>query len=199
MNPLNNNNDININNIDNEIIVNDKIRIEDFNRENEDSKRTWKDYINHRVSNSTITRYWYHCDLGPEDTNSVVITAFVVNAVIVTIPFGLLPVLGNDFWDYFFCQFQACNGSKIPFDECINFNGYPPNLDDQLFQITLYGGYSIYLSIAKAIYLCTFSSMIGLLLGVLYFIFVPNDKEVFKIWWVRGRIVLGNILSFIIK
>ena len=192
-NNKNNNNNTGINNqTDNNTIIN-KQRIDDDDQRDtyEIEKKTWKGYFYYRVRNSTITRYWYYSDLEPEDTNSVVMTAFIVNAVIVTIPFGLLPVLGNDFWNYFFCQFQTCNGSTIPFQECINYDGAPPNIDDQLFMYTLYGGYSIYLSICKSIYLCTYSSMIGLLLGVLYFILVPNDKEVFKIWWVRGRIVLG--------
>jgi len=70
--------------------------------------------------------------------------------------------------------------------------------DDPFFYQALYEGYGIYFHTIKSFYLCSYSSIIGLLLGSLFFIFVPNDVEVFKIWWVRGRIVLAMIILSIV-
>lgn len=177
------------------------------------SNRTWREYCNFRIRNSTIVRYtyasifekhylyhfyiiiyryWYHSDLEPDDANAVVTTAFIVNAVILTIPFGVLPVFNNGYWDYFFCQMQLCQGgNKLVFDECLN--GIYLN-DEVVINNSLVNGYGIYLSTIYSIYTCTYCSIMGLLLGSLFFIFVPNDRTVFKIWWQRGRIVLGMII-----
>jgi hypothetical protein len=161
------------------------------------SKRTWKEYFKFRLTNSTIMRYWYHCDLEPDDANSVVTTAFIVNAVILTIPFGVLPVLNNEYWNYFFCQFQVCvGGNPTLFDECMN-GDYLNNKN--ILDAALYGGFSIYTYTIKTINICTYCSIIGLLLGVLFFIFVPNDKVVFRIWWTRGRIILALIIISILS
>ena len=109
-----------------------------------------------------------------------------------------MQVLNNDYWNYFFCQFQVCicpecQVNNTFFSECIN-----GNIDNSLFYQALYGGYVFYFHTIKSFYLCSYSSIIGLLLGTLFFIFVPNDVKVFKIWWVRGRIVLAMIILSIV-
>jgi hypothetical protein len=112
-----------------------------------------------------------------------------------------MQVLNNDYWNYFFCQFQVCQCPECQstttfFSECINGNIISD--DNSLFYQALYGGYAIYFHTIQSFYLCSYSSIIGLLLGTLFFIFVPNDVEVFKIWWVRGRIVLAMIILSIV-
>lgn len=163
------------------------------------SNRTWKEYIRFRATNSTITRYWYHCDLEPDDANDVVTTAFIVNAVILTIPFGLMPILNIDYWNYFFCQAQVCGsggGINVNFQDCLN--GDFIQSDDIIYNGALYGGLDIYMGSVHFIYWSVYSSIIGLILASLFFIFIPQDIKRFRIWWIRGRIVLAMVILSIL-
>lgn len=81
-----------------------------------------------------------------------------------------MQVLNNDYWNYFFCQFQVCQcqecqGTNTFFSECINGNIISD--DNSLFYLALYNGYAIYFHTIQSFYLCSYSSIIGLLLGTL--------------------------------
>lgn len=120
---------------------------------------TWREYLQYRWKNSNIWKYSYGEHLKLEQANDVVNALSLVNALILTIPFGVIMGLGKDYWDWLESSIQDC---------------------------TVYDSQQTYRNILNNLYGAAYAPMICLLMSLLYYFLRPSGKY-FKDWWQRGK------------
>jgi hypothetical protein len=98
-------------------------------------------------------------------------TLTLVDALIVTIPFGIVSAANYTFWDWL--QTLPCNTDDFHHD---HFGELPY--------------YYFYYRFVGSIWQIVISCVIGIVLATFYYLLRPSDDEVFLRWWTRGKVVL---------
>ena len=137
---------------------------------------TYHAYWMHRWEISNVRKYYMGVDLTLDEADAVVNSLALVNALILTIPFGIIMGLSSDYWTTLRNDLVAyggsCYGRDYDYGRSLQLN-------------MLYG--------------CAYSSMITLLLCIFYYILRPKFVY-FPEWWRRAKYcvlmtVSGSITS----
>ena len=145
--------------IEEEIVDGEDDKAENKEKEDEielpENFESSRDYWIYRLKNSNILHYLYGDQLTVEETNDAVNALSLVNALVLTIPFGVIMGLNSDYWDWL----QSLDTS------CMNYS--PEQTYDNVLNL---------------LYACAYSSMMALIIALLYYIFRPTGKY-FRFWW----------------
>ena len=147
--------------------------------------KTWREYIFKRMVNSNLCTCWYYDEMDINDSDTIINSVTVVNALLLTIPFQLVGAFNADFWEWEMNNIANCNNGTYN-QTSGQFN--PPELNET--------GLSIYLTVSTDVFECAFSSSIGLVLATIYYTLRPRNQSTFKQWWPRGKFSLILILIF---
>lgn len=131
------------------------------------------EYWQSRWQKSNIRKFYLGTGLTSKEVDDVVNALSVVNALILTIPFSTITSLNNSYWDWLRQNIISCDSSELFHEEY------------QKLLISLYGS--------------AYSSMVCVLIAVMYYILRP-DNRYFDEWWARAKwavviIALGTALS----
>jgi hypothetical protein len=78
-----------------------------------DKTNTLRHFLYSRWKHSNLRKYLggfsASLELTPEETDQTVNALILLEALILTIPFGLIPNLGTEFWDNLQEKYQACS------------------------------------------------------------------------------------------
>jgi len=152
-----------------------------------DAGHTYVNFFRSRWRNSNLRKYFggfsASLELTNEEVDTTVGALIIMDALILTIPFGLIPNLGTSFW----------NNLEDEFHKCPHF---PPGWNaDRWF----HGWYSKLTTwITVSVYVVT----AAMVLSCLYYTNRPTDDRKFRTWWVTGKfcfyfIQLLSIISVI--
>ena len=120
--------------------------------------KTWKEYFIRRMRNSNIYTCWYNNDMDVNDSDSIINSVTVVNALLLTIPFNLLGAYNESFWEWEMSFLATCNGGYYNSTSGVLS---PPNLNVL--------GSKLYLDVSSNIFSTTFASVLGLFLAAIYY------------------------------
>jgi hypothetical protein len=108
-----------------------------------------------------------------DEIDAIVNTLTLVNALLLTIPFGVLGGMsGSQYWDATLAAMQARS------DTCLSMTGSSISFEDVFFWT-----YQVFLG-------AVYSAIGGILLAIFYFFLRPKNTVVFQQWWVRARWVV---------
>jgi len=135
---------------------------------------SYQAYWNYRWEHSNIRKFYLGEGLSSKEVDDVVNALSLVNALILTIPFGVIMSLGSDYWDWVAINIVKCDYQSYRYAYTIAMR-------------CLYGG--------------AYSSMTCIILSVLYYILRP-DNDYFDEWYTRGKwpilaIASGTITSIV--
>jgi hypothetical protein len=150
--------------------------------DNSTAKKSLRDYLLHRWERSKLRKFYELNDVDSKDIDDAINTVAVLNGLILTIPFGLMSLLGQQFWDWFQSTLETCS-RNIP------WIGY-------------------YDLVVNALYATVYSSLIILTLATLYYLLkpdllTPEDQKIFKEeWWPRAKwfsviILICTVISIV--
>lgn len=137
-------------------------------------------HLSKRFERSSISRFATGNDLMPEDAEAAVNVFILVNALFISIPFGVLSSLGSDFWNNMKKTMESCEVfTKEQINDTMNRN---------------------FLSLFNLIFGGAYSSLICITMAAFFYIMRPKDKFHFHQWWKRARYVvfllfLGTIVT----
>ena len=99
-----------------------------------------------------------------------------MNALVLTIPFSVMGSLGYEFWDWLEDTLDACGSNEFDY---------------------------LYRTVFSRLLACLTSSVIVLILAVLYYLLRPADQTSFQKWWNRGKwvkmmMVMGTVISVLV-
>jgi hypothetical protein len=128
-----------------------------------------------RIMDNTLKDMFIGKDVTAEDVDNIVNTLTLMNALILTIPYGIMASAGYDYWDWVEETLAACEVTEYTYEQ--NFN---------IFGTAFYG--VVYCTIAV------------LLMAMVYYLLRPRTDKKFRKWWKFARYVilmmlLGTIIS----
>lgn len=149
-------------------VNNNNNNIDDGDKEETFFRSNFKDYFYFRLRRSNLCKYYYGSDLSINESDEVVNTFSLVNALILTIPFGIIGSLDNSFWDWLHENNTDCAGNS-------------------------YG--DVHKLFINFLYATAYSSMISLSLAIFYYILRPKNQKYFNNWWKRAKYVILVMLG----
>ena len=147
--------------------------------------KTWREYLERRIKTSNLCTCWYYNDMDIIDSDAIVNSVTVVNALLLTIPFALIGAYNASFWEWEMNNLASCNGGTY-------------NTTTQVFSPSQLNqdGFHIYSFVTSNVLNCAFSSSIGLILATIYYTLRPRNQSIFIQWWPRGKYSIFFILVF---
>ena len=130
-------------------------------------------YFNWRKKHSSVVKFLDGNGMTADTVDTAVGTFTLVNALLLTIPFGLVGSLGNNYWDWLEATMASCP-----------LGG---NLDGNTF-------HDIYQAIYSQLCGTVYTSISCLLLACFYYLLRPKEDADFTRWWNRGIYVVAMIL-----
>lgn len=125
---------------------------------------------------SNLYTCWYQNDMDISDSDNIVNSVTVVNALLLTIPFNLLGAYNETFWAWEINNIATCNNGIYNATSGI----FTPSFLNDL-------GLDLYLNVSSKIFNCTFAAVIGLFLAAIYYTLRPKNQAIFAQWWPRGN------------
>ena len=127
------------------------------------------DFFYNKYYNSKLYEF-YHGTCFVEDVDVSMNTAIFINGILLGIPFGLSTSMSYDYWDWLRISIYSClNNEVISDDDKANFLNY------------------LELEIKSSISTSLFSTTIGVLLSIIYFLFRPREALRFNPWFQRAK------------
>lgn len=126
----------------------------------------WSLYLNKRWKRSNVRKYYHGIGLQPKEADEAIATFALVDALLLTIPYGVISSYGTDYWDMVKDAYADCGDTDHALYN--QARGYV------MFDLNC----SVY-STVLAMALCSF-----------YYILRPQDDNTFTKWWFRGKYVL---------
>jgi len=106
--------------------------------------------------------------LTSEETDTAVNAVILLDALVLTIPFAILPNLGNAYWDWLKKEFASCSSYPEGWTAERWFEGWYTKLNSWLTS--------------------TIFCVVGaILLGIFYYTNRPRHNKKFRVWWVTGK------------
>jgi hypothetical protein len=139
-----------------------------------DANHSYFAYFSSRWRHSNLHKYVggfaESLELTPNETDTTVNAIILLDALILTIPFSIIPCLTTAFWDTLKADFRACPSSLYPsgWDADSWFYGWYYKLNNWILA-------TIYIVIG------------GISLACFYYTNRPLDERKFRIWWVTGK------------
>eukprot|EP01040_Poterioochromonas_malhamensis_P012549 gene12549-13737_t len=121
---------------------------------------SYYEYWRYRYNRSNIKKMMKGRNLTVEEADEAVNVFSLVNALILTVPFGLMLDLNNELWEKLFA---------VDWGDC-----FSDSIDYR------------YRAIMDCMFACAYASMISLIIAIFYYLFRPKGKY-FHEWWFRGR------------
>ena len=128
-----------------------------------------RDYMVFRWKLSTVRKLYVENHLTASQGDSIVNTITLLNALLLTVPFQIMGNLGNSYWDWLDVAILNCADT--------------PNYASWNWQ-------QVYDHIQNALFASVYSTLISVVLAVLYYLLRPERPTVFKIWWGRSKWVI---------
>lgn len=143
-----------------------------------------KRHFKARYFYSPLRKFFSGEGLSPTDADGAVNTFTLVNALLLTIKFSLIALVGPTYWDWYESTFENCPGSA---DYSSDPNMIPQNLFNNVYNTLLGGIYCL---------------VITIIVAAMYYILRPTESKVFKLWWPRARwivmlIFIGTLISMV--
>ena len=134
--------------------------------------KNWNDFIKNRWEHSNLRSYFTGEDLESEEADAAMQATSVINALVLTIPYGIILSLNNEFWDWMQTAILPCE-----------------EMEWKYMQINL----------ITPLYVSLTASILALIVTVLYYFLRP--KKYFTVWWkYRGKwSVAVTLLSTLIS
>lgn len=133
-----------------------------------------------RARSSHLVTFFQGTHISLEDLDTAVATISFINAIVVTIPFGIMTSLDDQFWVYLEDVLDSCSSNSV-------VAKWKMSMED------VYNQYSV--ALVWVIY-----STIGVLCGaVLYYLLRPKksaSEGIVRKWWIQGGRV-GMILMLV--
>ncbi len=138
---------------------------------------SYYEYWRYRYNRSNIKKMIKGRNLTVEESDEAVNVLSLVNALILTVPFGLICNLNNVLWE---------TAKAVDWGDCAANNNTPEER---------------YRNVMNCMYSCAYSSMISLIIAMLYYFLRPKGKY-FHEWWFRGRwcllmVFFGTVVSIV--
>ena len=126
-----------------------------------------------RWNTSKLKKIYHNHDVRKEDLDRAIDTIAVLNGLFLTIPFGIMGSLGQEFWDWYQDTVATC-GSSVNW-----LNGYN--------------------TIVNSLYSVVFCVLVTLTMATLYYLLKPDEEKEFQVWWPRAKwVVIIIILSTVV-
>ena len=109
-------------------------------------------------------------ELASHETDTTVNAQILLDALILTIPFGILPSLNFEYWDWLQAEFNKCDPDLYP-------EGWGPNswFFGWAHKIDTWIAVTIFLEVG------------GIVLSCFYYSLRPTDDKKFRVWWITGK------------
>ena len=130
---------------------------------------TEKQTLYERINDNNLRDMFVGKDVVSEDVDSVVATLTLMNALIITIPYGLMGNLSKDFWDWVQTTLDACPTTKFKYSASFE-------------------------SFKNAFSSVIYSSIACLVMAMLYYLLRPKQVGKFRAWWKTARYVVIFLL-----
>lgn len=92
-------------------------------------------------------------------------TFALVDALILTIPYGIITNIPFDFWDTLDSEYALCDDNSHNFD-------------------------ATFTDMNNSLSTCVYSTVLAMALSCFYYLLRPSSEIVFKKWWTRGKYVV---------
>ena len=138
---------------------------------------SYYEYWRYRYNRSNVKKMIKGRNLSVEESDEAVNVLSLINALILTVPFGMICNLNNELWE---------TVKTVDWGDC-PANSHPIR--------------ERYQTVMDCMYSCAYASMISLITAMLYYFFRPKGKY-FHEWWFRGRwcllmIFVGTVASIV--
>lgn len=117
-----------------------------------------------RIQDSNLTKYFLHRTLDPEEADEAVDSLALINALLLTIPFQSMTMIGYDFWDWLESMIEECEK-----------NHYEKHTWEKIYQDTLNCFYSL-----------TYTAVAAVSIAAFYYLARPKNYDKFQVWWNKG-------------
>lgn len=135
--------------------------------EEEDDK---EETIWERICDNTLRDMFIGKDVTAEDIDNVVNTLTLMNALILTIPYGIMASTNFEYWDWVESTLAGCPDSEFTYDQDFSqFN--------------------------NAFHTVVYSAITALLVAMVYYLLRPRKESKFKKWWKHARYVFIIMLG----
>ncbi len=133
------------------------------------------EYIAKRYRRGALLKFFEGYDLGPEEIDTLINMVTLVNALILTIPPGIITDYSFDTWD----------GMRTLIASC----GY--NDSEDVFMANVYN------PLNTCFWGSLYCGALGLFLAIIYFFFRPTKTADFRKWWRNGGMITSLIICFL--
>lgn len=124
-----------------------------------------------KLCNNSLMDVFIGDDVTNEDVDSIVNTITLMNALVLTIPYGIMSSAGYDYWDWVQDTLKQCPSTKFTFDQDFNQFG-------------------------RAFHAVIYSAITILLVAMAYYLLRPRTVMKFRRWWKAGaRYVIFIMLA----
>ena len=123
-----------------------------------------------RIADNNLRDMFVGKDVCSEDVDNVVATLTLMNALIITIPYGLMGNLSNSFWDWVQITLAACPTTKFKYS--VSFASFKN-------------------AFSSVIYSC----IACLVMAMFYYLLRPREVNKFRSWWKTARYVVIFLLG----
>jgi hypothetical protein len=138
---------------------------------------------------SRVLNFFLDCESSDFDFDTAVNSMALVNALVITIPFGLITSFNKEFWDGLMDQLKECEPGDGIFSE-LSSRGIKTSDPDRVFD-WFYDGFIHDTSTT------VFASMCGIILATFYYIFKPGDSAMLtKNGKLRQRLLMLTMFAF---
>ena len=120
--------------------------------------------LKNRLQDSNLTKYFLHRTLDPEEADEAVDSLALINALLLTIPFQAMAIIGHDYWDWLQEMIETCNKQH-----------YPKNTWIKIYQDT-----------QNCFYALTYTAVAAVSIAAFYYLARPKNYDKFQIWWNKG-------------
>lgn len=118
-----------------------------------------------RIKDNTLRDMFVGKDVTSDDVDNVVNTLTLMNALILTIPYGLMASASHDYWDWVETTLEACPDTKFTYDQAFT-------VFSNSFNAVVYSTISV------------------LVMAMAYYLLRPRTDVKFQKWWKNARYVL---------
>jgi hypothetical protein len=122
-----------------------------------------------RIMDNSLKQMFVGSDVEADDVDNVVNTLTLMNALIVTIPYGIMASAGYDYWDWVEATLAACPETEFTYNQ--DFKQF-----SNAFNSVLYSAISV------------------LLMAMSYYLLRPKATKKFRKWWKYARYVILMML-----
>ncbi len=147
------------------VAMNEKLNNVEEKNIKETKQTTWE-----RIKDNTLRDMFIGHEVTSDDIDNVVSTLTLMNALILTIPYGIMSSADNQYWDWMEDTLKACVKTKFKYAD--NFVLFSDSFN--------------------AVVYCTIAD---LLIAMVYYLLRPKSDKKFRAWWKSARYVILMLLS----